>query len=87
MTFRRLLIDETLPIINKSNHQKKGEYKEQNGRTHLQEDKRIAKRGQTNREHQVLELIVVKSISNKERGGPLERTPTIEDLNLSQYHL
>jgi hypothetical protein len=45
MIFHRLLIDETLPIINKSKHPKKGEYKEQNGRTHVQEDKRTAKRG------------------------------------------
>jgi hypothetical protein len=27
--------DETLPIINKSQHPKKGEYNEQNGRTHV----------------------------------------------------
>ncbi len=27
--------DETLPIINKPKHTKKGEYKEQNGRTHV----------------------------------------------------
>jgi len=33
-------IDETLPIINKPKHPKKGEYKEQNGRTRVQEDKR-----------------------------------------------
>jgi hypothetical protein len=32
--------NETLPIINKPKHPKKGEYKEQNGRTHVQEDKR-----------------------------------------------
>jgi len=31
--------DETLPIINKPKHPKKGEYKEQNERTHVQEDK------------------------------------------------
>jgi hypothetical protein len=40
MIFHRLFIDETLPIINKSKHQKKGEYKEQNGSTHIQEDKK-----------------------------------------------
>jgi hypothetical protein len=34
------IFDETLPIINKSRHPKKGEYKEQNERTHIQEDKR-----------------------------------------------
>jgi hypothetical protein len=34
--------DETLQIINKPKHQKKGgEYQEQNGRTHIQEPKRI----------------------------------------------
>jgi hypothetical protein len=27
--------DETLPIIDKPKHPKKGEYKEQNGRTHV----------------------------------------------------
>ncbi len=33
--------DETLPIINKQKHLKKGQYKEQNGvSTHIQEDKR-----------------------------------------------
>ncbi len=34
--------DETLPIINKPKHpkKKKREYKEQNERTHIQEDKR-----------------------------------------------
>jgi hypothetical protein len=32
--------DETLPIKNKPKHPKNGEYKEQNGRTHDQEDKR-----------------------------------------------
>jgi hypothetical protein len=32
--------DKTLPIINKPNHSKKGQYKEQNGRTHLKENKR-----------------------------------------------
>jgi hypothetical protein len=31
--------DETLPIINKLKHPKKGLHKEQNGRTHVQEDK------------------------------------------------
>jgi hypothetical protein len=33
--------DETLPIISKPKHPKKGENKEQNGRTHVQEDRRI----------------------------------------------
>ncbi len=34
MLLCEISIDETLPIINKSKLQKKGEYKEQNGRTH-----------------------------------------------------
>ncbi len=34
------LSDETLRIINKPKHPKKGEYKEQNGKTCVQEDKR-----------------------------------------------
>jgi len=37
--------DETLPIKNKPKHSKKGEYKEQNGRTHVQEDKRTTEEG------------------------------------------
>jgi hypothetical protein len=36
---RHMLIDETLPIITKPKHPKKGEHKEQNERTHVQEDK------------------------------------------------
>jgi hypothetical protein len=35
--------DETLPIINKSKHPKEGE---QNGRTHVQEDKRTTYEGE-----------------------------------------
>jgi hypothetical protein len=35
--------------------QKKGEYKEQNGRTRIQEDKRTTQEGKQQREHQVLE--------------------------------
>jgi hypothetical protein len=42
--------DETLPIINKPKHQKKGENKKkQNGRTSVQEDKRTTERGPTTR--------------------------------------
>jgi hypothetical protein len=50
----RFVYDETLPIINKSKHPKKGAIQgEKRGRTHIQEDKRTTKRGQTTREHQV----------------------------------
>jgi hypothetical protein len=38
--FQKLFVDETLPTINKSKHQKKGEYKERNGRTHVQDNKK-----------------------------------------------
>jgi hypothetical protein len=36
-----------LLIKYKPKHPKKGEYKEQNGRTHVQEDKKITKEGET----------------------------------------
>jgi hypothetical protein len=41
------LTHETLPIINKPKHPKKREkeYKEQNGRTHVEEDKRTTYEG------------------------------------------
>ncbi len=71
--------DETLLIINKSKHPKKGEYKEQNGRTHIQKKKKSTKKGEPQKEHQVLEpLLVTRNISNKEGGRLLERTPSIE---------
>jgi len=37
--------DETQSIINKPKHPKKGEYEEQNGRTHVQENKKNHLRG------------------------------------------
>jgi hypothetical protein len=45
--------DETLPIINKPKHPIKGEYKEQNGWTHVQDDKRTTQEGEPQSEHQV----------------------------------
>jgi len=73
--------DETLPIINKSKHPKNGEYKgKRKRRTHIQEDKRTTKRGQTIGEHQVPERPhVARSISTNERGGPLERLPSLDE--------
>ncbi len=42
--------DESLPTINKPKHSKeKGEYEEQNGRTHIQERQMNHLRGQTNK--------------------------------------
>jgi hypothetical protein len=66
---------ETLSIINKSKHPKKGKYKEQNGRTHIQEDKRTTYEGKPQREHQVpgpppvMRSIVKKGLLN----NPLEK--------------
>ncbi len=60
--------DETLPVIYKPKHQKKVEYKEQNGRTHVQKDKRTTKEGKPQGEHQVPKpLPVVISISYRIR--------------------
>jgi hypothetical protein len=38
--YSKKVSDETLPIINEPKHPKRREHKEQNGRTHVQEDKR-----------------------------------------------
>jgi hypothetical protein len=57
-----------LPIINKPKHPKKGEYKEQNGRTQIHEDKITTKEGKPPWELQVPKPpFVVRSISSKER--------------------
>jgi hypothetical protein len=46
----RFIYDETLPIINKSKHPKKGgNTRKKKGRTHIQEDIRATKREQTTR--------------------------------------
>jgi hypothetical protein len=61
-----------MPIINKPKHPQKGENNEQNESTHVQE--------KPQREHQVPKLPpVARSILNRERGGPLERMPTLEE--------
>jgi hypothetical protein len=71
---------ETLPIINKPKHPKKGEHKEQKRRSQIQEDKRTTQEGKPQKEHQLPEpLPIARSISNKERGGPLERTPSLKE--------
>ncbi len=60
---------------------KKGEYKEQNGTTHLQEDKKNHLRGQNHKRNinQVPEPPPVeRNISNKEREGPPERMTSLE---------
>ncbi len=69
-----------MPIINKPKHPKKGEHKEQKGRLHIQEDKRTTQEGKPRKVHQLLEPHpIARSIPNKERGGPLERTPSLEE--------
>ncbi len=72
--------DENLPIINKSKHSKiKGEYKEQNGRVYVQEDQQ--KKEGKGTSISWTSCCPKKSISNKERGGPLERTPNQQELS------
>jgi hypothetical protein len=64
--------DETLLIINKPKHPNKGENKEQNGKTNVQEDNKTTKEGEPEREYQVPKPpLVTRSISNRERGGAL----------------
>jgi hypothetical protein len=71
---------ETLPIINKPKHPKKGEHKEEKGRSQIQEDKRTTQEGEAQKEHQLPEPPpIARGISNKERGGPLERTPSLKE--------
>jgi hypothetical protein len=56
-----------------------GENKEQNRRTHIQEDNKTTKEGEPQREHQVLvPPLVARSISNREREGALKRMPSLE---------
>jgi hypothetical protein len=67
-------------IINKPKYPKRGEYKEQNGRTRIQEKKRSTKEGKPPWEHQVPEpFLVMKNISSKEKGGLFERTTSLEE--------
>jgi hypothetical protein len=74
--------NETLPIINKPKHPKEGEYKEQNGRIHMQEDKKTTQESKPQKEHQVLEPSpIVRSILNKEKGRPYERTFSLKELS------
>jgi hypothetical protein len=60
--------EETLPIINKSKHPKKGGGIQGIKRNDpIQEDKRTTKQGQTSRDHQVCKPPpLVRSISNNE---------------------
>jgi hypothetical protein len=57
-----------LPVINQPKHsKKKGEYMEQNGRTHAQEDnkKKNTQEGEPQREHQVPNRFVEKILNFK----------------------
>jgi hypothetical protein len=74
------LFDETLPIINKSKHPKKGEYKGKKGKDPRPRKQKNHQMKATTREHQVPEpLLVTRSISNNERGGPLERMLSLKE--------
>ncbi len=73
-------INETLPIINKPKHQKKKEYKEQNGRIHMQEDKKTTQESKPQKEHQIPKPFpITRSILNKERGAPSKRTLNLKE--------
>jgi hypothetical protein len=73
--------DENLPIINKSKTFKKGRNTKNKMEGPIFKNK-TTKEGKSQREHQVLEPPhVVKSISNKVKRGPPERTPTLEELS------
>jgi hypothetical protein len=79
-----IVIDETLSIIKKSKHPKNGEYKEQNGKTYAQEDKRSTKEGKPLGNIKFPKpLLSTRSISNKEKGGPPERMPSLEEPSLA----
>ncbi len=68
--------------INQST-QKRGEYKEQNGRTLSKKTKEPPKRVNHEGNIKFLNLLsVMRSISNKERGGPLERRFNLEEPSL-----
>ncbi len=69
-----------MPNINKSKHPKKGNTNNKMEGPMSKKTKKTTKEGGPYKEHQVLKpLFVVRSISNKERGGPLERTPSLEE--------
>jgi len=70
--------NETLPIINKPKHPKKGRNKEQNGRTHVQEDNKTTKEGKPQRNVKFSNPLV-RSISNRERGGALKRMHSLKE--------
>jgi hypothetical protein len=56
--------------LNQSNPKKRAEYKEQNGRTRIQEDKRTTtQEGKQQREHQVLEAYQIGKREDLLKGG------------------
>jgi hypothetical protein len=55
--------------LNQSNPKKRAEYKEQNGRTRIQEDKRTTQEGEPQREHQVLEAYQIRKGEDLLKGG------------------
>jgi hypothetical protein len=86
--------DETLPIINKPKHPKKGriqgtKWKDPHPRKWKDPSprnltKRTIEEGEPQREHQVPKPpLVARCISNKERGEPLQMTPSLEEPSLS----
>jgi len=71
--------DETLPIINKSKHPKKGGIQGTKKEGPMFKKTKQPLKG-TAREHQIPKPpLVTRSISNNETGGPFERTPNLEE--------
>jgi hypothetical protein len=79
-----------LPIINKTKHPTKGEKKLQDGRTQVLANKEFSKEGETRGEREQIkypEPLIVRNISDKERGGTSERTPSLEEPSPTITHL
>jgi hypothetical protein len=71
--------NETLPIINKPKHPKKGGIQGTKWQDPCPRRQRTTQDAKPQREHQISKpSLVVISISNRERGGPPERTPSLE---------
>jgi len=71
-----------LPIINKTKHTTKGEKKLQDGRTQVLANKESSKEGEPLGEWEQIkypEPLIVRYISDKERGGTSERTLSLEE--------
>jgi hypothetical protein len=79
-----------LPIINKTKHPTKGEKKLQDGRTQVLANKESSKEDEPLGEWEQIkypEPLIVRYISDKERGGTSERTLSLEEPSPTITHL